>query len=626
MNISVVNEAEKLIIKVAGRLDTSTYSQLQDTIDGLDFSSVDVLFDFKELQYISSAGLRVLLAARKKAKDGNMKLVNMSEDVFEVFKMTGFDTIMDIELAQASASPEEFMSMSFKEVIAKLASDSPDKVFLKHKGITYTWQEIDRCSEIIASDLRKLGVKKGSHVGLCTPNCANWAFAFFAIQKLGAVACLLNFNYTAEELKLVSNVGDITHICYGDISLTRDGSDFPNNVLNQPDSMLTHAYDIRTSVDFKQRLSEYDAIEDKKGPEVSSDDVCVMIYTSGSTGMPKGVLLSAYNILNSSEIRAKTVGINSSDKLCLILPLFHTFGISAGFFCNALHGGSIVIPDDGHVHTVLETIEKEKCTLFHSVPTMILALMGNREFTPEKVSSLRCINVGGASFSKAQFINASKAFPNVHFIVSYGLSEATPSTLTEYNDGIDRICDSVGKPIACVELKVVNPESGEECPTGTAGEIMIRGQNLMCSYYKLPLEKQAIDEYGWLHSGDMGCLDDDGYLHFLGRYKELIIRGGENIMPNEVGAVISQHEAVQDVKVVGVPDYFYGEVVCACISMKEGCSFDENEMRAFLNGKLSKHKIPAYFLIYDTLPKLANGKQDAVRMKREAAAKFAKQD
>lgn len=148
----------------------------------------------------------------------------------------------------------------------------------------------------------------------------------------------------------------------------------------------------------------------------------------------------------------------------------------------------------------------------------------------------------------------------------------------------------------------------------------------MCSYYKLPLEKQAIDDKGWMHSGDMGMLDEDGYLHFLGRYKELIIRGGENIMPNEIGSAISQNEKIQDVKVVGVPDDFFGEVACACISMKDGCEFDEEEMRSFLSGKIAKYKIPAYFMVYDSLPKLANGKQDAMTMKRDAANKFASQN
>lgn len=612
----------KTVIRPTGRLDSGNYGELQRIIDDTDFSSSDIVFDFSGLEYISSAGLRVMLSARKKTAAGNMKIINMSDAVYEIFETTGFDSIIDIQRRTDCADMEDLVRLSIKDLLRELVRKSPDRVFLTHLGRSYTWLEIDRCSQIIAADLARQGVKRGTHVGLCGANSVNWALTFFAIQKLGAIVCLLNPNYTPAEMKLISKVGDITHLCFGEIKQMNDDPGYLEKTVGQPDSMIKATYDIRNSLDFRERLGEYESVANEKWADVSSDDVCMMIYTSGSTGTPKGVLLSAYNLLNSSAIRAEVIRICPADRVCLILPLFHTFGLSAGFFCNALYGGSVAIPERISTGSILDTIEKEKCTLFHSVPTMILALMGNREFSSERVSTLRCINLGGAPVSRAQIMKMSSAFPHVRFLVNYGLSEASLSTITEYGDSEEHICDTVGKPVKGVEIRIVDPVTREECPVGTAGEVMIRGFNLMCSYYKLPAELQSVDEKGWLHTGDRGFLDSDGYLHFDGRYKELIIRGGENIMPNEIAAVISQNEDIQDVKVVGVPDEFYGEAVCACVVMKDGVDFREEKMRAFLSGKLSKQKIPAYFMVYDSMPRLSNGKPDMVSIRKDAEKKF----
>lgn len=624
MKIYVNKNDDTITISVTGRLDAGNYSELQDTVDGLDFASAKVVFDFGGLEYISSSGLRVLLAARKKAGEGGMKIVNAGDEVLDIFTMTGFDAIIDIEKAEIPLKKDDFLKLSFRELLEKMTEAWPDRVFLRHQGKAYTWREIDQCSQIIAADLAKQGVRRGTHVGLCSANSVNWALTFFAIQKLGAVACLINFNYTAEEMKLISTVGDITHLCYGEMRQMKDNKDYLTSIVDQPGSMIAHVYDIRSELDFRDRLAEYDSVAEEAWPKVYADDVSVMIYTSGSTGRPKGVLLTAYNLLNASAIRAGITRVGPDDKACLILPLFHTFGLTAGFFCNALCGASVVIPNEINTRTILDTIETEKCTLFHSVPTMIIALMGNKDFSSKRVASLRCINFGGAPVSRTQILKMKEAFPNAHFLVNYGLSEASPTTITDYDDTDEHLCDTVGKPISEVELRIIDRNTKEDCPVGTAGEILIRGFNLMCSYYKLPLEQQAIDEKGWIHSGDMGWLDKDGYLHFAGRYKELIIRGGENIMPNEIAAVISQHSDVQDVKVVGVPDEFYGETVCACVVMKEGIPFDEERIRTFLSTRLTKQKIPTYFMVLDTIPKLANGKPDLVNIRKAAEEKFAK--
>lgn len=619
MQIKISNSENNTTISVAGRIDTSNYNELQAEVDKLDFSSGNIIFDFSSLQYISSSGLRVLLSARKKATNDNMKIINVSDDVFEIFETTGFDSLIKLERAKKTESYD--IHLSFKEALSEIVKKIPDKTFITHLGKSYTWKEIEMYSQIIAADLSNMGVKKGTHVGLCSSNSANWIFTFFAIQKLGAVACLLNFNYSEAEIKSVSMIGDITHLCYGEIATVQDENTFITAIKNQPDSKITEVYSIRDDIDFSKRTSGYAEIANAFPEKIEADDVCVMIYTSGSTGKPKGVLLSAFNILNAALARATAIELAPSDKLCLILPLFHIFGLTAGFFSNALLGGQIIIPDSIKTDTLLDTIETEKCTLFHSVPTMALAIMNNKNFSSERIATLRCTILSGAATTEAQMRELMKNFPNVHFMSSYGLSEMSPVSITDYNDSVEHICTSVGKPVADIKLKIQNMETKEDCPIGVSGEILVEGFNLMCAYYKAALTSQAVDEKGWLHTGDLGFLDSEGYLHITGRAKELIIRGGENIMPNEIASAISQNEKVKDVKVLGVPDDFYGEVVCACVAMKDSCEFDEDAMRTFLADKLAKYKIPAYFLVYDELPKLANGKVDAVNLKKEAEEK-----
>ena len=346
-----------------------------------------------------------------------------------------------------------------------------------------------------------------------------------------------------------------------------------------------------------------------------------MIYTSGSTGKPKGVLLSAYNILNASAAMSDEIRIEDTDKLCLILPLFHIFGMTAGLFCNALKNASIVIPDNMRTATILSTIEQYGCTLFHSVPTMVLAIMNNKEFSEEKVHSLRCTILAGAPATEPQIIKMNETFKNTHFVCAYGLSEMAPVSITKYDDTIEHIVKTVGMPVNNIRIKVVDKTTGEDCSVGEVGEITVEGYNLMSCYYKAALDLQSVDDSGWLHTGDLGFLDENGYLHLTGRAKELIIRGGENIMPSEVAEAIAQFPDVSDVKVQGVPDDFFGEVVGASIVMKDGKTLDTEALKAFLAEKLAKYKLPAYIFQYDAFPVLSNGKIDAVSLKKDMNAK-----
>ncbi|MCR5346880.1 MAG: fatty acid--CoA ligase family protein [Fretibacterium sp.] len=361
------------------------------------------------------------------------------------------------------------------------------------------------------------------------------------------------------------------------------------------------------------------------GTIIMSDDVCVMIFTSGSTGTPKGVLLSAFNLFNSSNYCVENIHMTEDDKMCTILPLFHIFGLTAALLASIISGASLVLPRSVKPDELMSVISSEKCTILHSVPTVLLRLVNAPGFSTELVSSLRASYLSGAPVSESQLQMLMGKFPNNHFLRRYGLSEMTPVSATDFDDDIDHTLKTVGKPLDGTDVRIKDMEKGQFCPTGVQGEIIVQGRNMMCSYYKLPVEKQPFDKEGFLHTGDLGFLDEDGYLHFTGRAKELIIRGGENIMPNEVASAISAHENVVDAKVIGVPDETYGEAVSAAVVLKTGASFDENEMRDFLMSKLAKYKIPTYFFVYDRLPALANGKIDAVSLKKEIIDRIAHQ-
>lgn len=614
MNAKVAwQEGRQVTIAVSGRLDTTTYQDLQDVLDSLEAQVEKVVFDFRDVEYISSAGLRVVMATGKKYGATNVAITNVVPDVYETFHMAGYDGIFDIqEVGEQAAS---YIRRSYKDILARRSEEFPDVAILRHLGVTYTWSDLEKCAQICARDLFQLGVRKGTHVAICSGNSANWIICFFAIQKLGAVACLMNFNYSERELVNAANVGDITHLCIGEATARKDLQALSKSLKADDDCPIEQVYDISSNIRFKDRLGEYASVEGLFDSKVESDDVCVMIYTSGSTGMPKGVLLSAYNVLNAAESMAETMDMDSDDRLCLILPLFHIFGLNPCLSSCLLRNSLIIIPDSMKTATVLRTIEENHCTLFHSVPTMVLALMANKEFDASKVSSLRVTILAGASATEAQVLRMGEMFPNNHFVSAYGLSEMAPVSMTAMDDAINRVATTVGKPLSNIRIKVINTETDEEQPEGVPGEILVEGFNLMTCYYKAAMDLQAVDGSGWLRTGDLGYLDEDGYLHLTGRAKELIIRGGENIMPSEVAEAISQFPGVRDVKVQGVPDDFYGEVVGASVVMADGVQLDREALSAFLSKRIAKFKIPAFVFQMKAFPLLSNGKVDAVTLK-----------
>ena len=579
MTVTSIISENVVTLKVSGRLDTETSSQFREEMKQIPQNAEKLIFDFTDVNYVSSAGLRELLVCRKQYPGDRMTIINVQENVYEVFEMTGFDAIIPVEIAKDHDAA--YMTLSFKSFLEKKVQTESGRVVVKTDTDSYTWSDIDKCSQLVADDLAKLGVKKGTHVGLISANSINWIITFFAIQKLGAMAMLFNFGLFPHETAKVASIADVTHLCYGEMPAAQDEEAFLNEVKN-------------------------------------------VIFTSGSTGKPKGVILSSYNILNAAVSSRKNQTLNSSDRNCLILPMFHIFGLVAGLFANFLADSLICLPKDIRTDTLLNLIEKERCTIFHSVPTMMIALVNNKSFDPSRCSTLRCTILSGAAATVSQIQMFREKLPNEHFISSYGLSEMAPVSASDYGDTDEHLLYTVGKPFPNIEIKIQDYVTKKECRLREQGEILVQGYNLMMGYYKLSPDDQSIDEDGWLHTGDLGYLTEEGYLCLSGRLKELIIRGGENIMPGEVESVISSLDGVNMVKVFGVPSDFFGEEVGACIKMQEGFAFDEEKIRSELSQKLAKFKIPAYFVEYKDFPLLGSGKIDTVTLKKDILSRLSK--
>ena len=505
--------------------------------------------------------------------------------------------------------------LSFRDLLEQEASLYPEKILFCDDNRPVSWKELNSCADKMAQELYELGVRKGTHVGLCGANSTGWITAFFAIQKLGAIGVLLNPALLPGEVATHSDIADITHLCYGKSRFSKDPEGYISSIKASDDCGIKCFYNIEK--EWKEAAGNTE-LQFRSQP----DDPALMLFTSGSTGRPKCAMLSAYNVLTAAVESRNSQLLTEEDRTCLILPLFHIFGIIAGLFANILGGSVMYMPGDMHASTLIECIEKNACTVFHAVPTLMLMILGNENFKPEKLKTVRCTILSGAAATKEQIEMFHKTLPNDHFLSAYGLSESAPVSTLPYGDTLENCIKTVGKPMDHIRLKIVNIESGMECSPGEEGEIIVRGENLMTGYYKVKIEDQSIDGDGWLHTGDLGRLREDGYLCFSGRLKELIIRGGENISPSDVAAAVSSLPGVKDVKVLGVPSEFYGEEVCACIVPDKETEFDVEAAGEKLKKMIAAFKVPSYFLFYDEFPVLATGKVDMVRLKKDAAKRI----
>jgi fatty-acyl-CoA synthase len=476
--------------------------------------------------------------------------------------------------------------------------------------------------DTLALGLLELGVDKGDRVGLWAPNCPEWTLVQFATAKIGAILVNINPAYRSHELAYVLNQSgcrllvsatEFKTSSYVDmIASVRDevgglegttflGSPQWDSLFERGDSTPTH------------RLHEREAL-------LSFDDPINIQYTSGTTGFPKGATLSHHNILNNGFFVGELCGYTEADRVCIPVPFYHCFGMVMGNLGAVTHGACMVIPAPSfEPAATLTAVQDEKCTSLYGVPTMFIAELALPDFASYDLSTLRTGIMAGSPCPVEVMKRVAGDMGCTEVTICYGMTETSPvSTQTRVDDDLERRVSTVGSVHPHVEVKVVDPETGLTVPKGMPGEFCTRGYSVMLGYWNEPEKTaEAIDAAGWMHTGDLATMDDEGYLNIVGRIKDMVIRGGENIYPREVEEFLYTHPAVGDVQVIGVPDAKYGEELCAWVRLKDDADCDEDELRGFCKASLAHYKVPRYVVFVDEFPMTVTGKIQKYKMRED---------
>ncbi|HLO11845.1 MAG TPA: AMP-binding protein [Pseudoneobacillus sp.] len=516
-----------------------------------------------------------------------------------------------------------------------------EAVVYADRGLRMTYDQFDRYCRKVAKGLMNLGIEKGDHIAVWSSNTPEWLASQFATGKMGGVLVTVNTNYRTSELEYLLKQSDSTTIIlmnqFKDTSyidtlydiipelrsslpgqLKSSKLPFLKNVIVLGDDTYPGTFNWNDILDMAEKVDD-DKLEQRMAT-LQPDDVINMQYTSGTTGFPKGVMLTHSNIINNAFNIANCMKLTKVDRLCIPVPFFHCFGCVLGTLACVSVGATIVPVQDFHPRKVLQVVQDEKCTGLHGVPTMFIAELNDAEFSSFDLSSLRTGIMAGSNCPIEVMKAVIEKMGAKEITIAYGQTESSPViTQTRTEDPIELKVETVGRALPNVEVKIVQPGTNIIVPTGVQGELCTRGYHVMKGYYKNPeATLEAIDEDGWLHTGDLAVLDENGYCKITGRLKDMIIRGGENIYPREIEEFLYQHPKVLDVQVVGIPDKTYGEEVMAWIILKEGQNASRNEILDFCKGKISKHKIPRYIEFTNNYPMTASGKIQKFRLKEQA--------
>ncbi len=522
-----------------------------------------------------------------------------------------------------------------------------DKQFLKyHKsGINQTYRQIQEISNDAAKGFMALGINKGDHVALWANNIPEWIYAKFAIAKAGGVIVTVNTSLRCFEMEYLIRQSDATTLVM--VGGVREGDEYVKIIQTLCPELKT-SFPGKLNSRLFPKLKNIVLLEDDNHPgiitwkemiklgkqtsnealkirqdSVNSEDIVNILYTSGTTGSPKGVMLSHKNIIGNAHSLARNLGLYSRDIVCVPVPFFHCFGCVAGILSCLVSGSTLCPIPSFSPREVLETVQELQCTVIHGVSTMFLAEM--EEMTTKKydTTSLRTGIIAGATVTPQLMQQIIAVMGISELSIAYGQTETSPAiTATNSNDSIEKRFETVGRPLPGVEVRVVKP-SGEEVATGSQGELCVRGYNVMKGYYKKPEATQtAIDDSGWLHTGDLGRLDEDGYCIITGRIKDVIIRGGENIYPVEIETFLLTHPDIMEVQVVGVPDEKYGEQVHAFVKLSSHKSIIEEELKDYCKNKIAFHKIPTCFIFTRKYPTTASGKVQKFKLVEQVLEKM----
>lgn len=537
-----------------------------------------------------------------------------------------------------------FIERTLGEQIEYIAENYPDQMAVKYAAkfdYQRTYKEFNEECDRIARAFMALGVKKGDKVAIWATNYPHWLMTLFGAAKIGAILVTVNTNYKVYEAEYLlkqsdtkvlvmcdgfkdSNYVEIMYQLIPELKDMKAGAEINSQRIPFLKHIITideNAHNGMWLWDTFAALYESVSPEALKQAKSSLDihDVINMQYTSGTTGFPKGVMLTHYNIINNGLGIGDCMKFSEKDKLCIPVPFFHCFGLVLAIMASITHATTMVPVNYYQPLTVLEVLEKEQCTAVHGVPTMFIAMLEHPEFKRFKLN-LRTGIMAGSPCPIEMMKRAIDEMGMREITITYGQTEASPAcTMTTTDETLEHRVNSVGKSMPCVETKIVDPETGEEVGPGVNGEFCARGYNIMKGYYKMPeATAQAIDKDGWLHTGDLACVDEDGYYKITGRIKDMIIRGGENIYPKEIEDFIYTYEKVKDVQVVGAPSVQYGEEICAFVVAKDGMEIAPDEIKDYVKANMARHKVPKYVLIIDELPMTASGKIQKYKLREMA--------
>lgn len=536
----------------------------------------------------------------------------------------------------------DYINKTIGEVLSDVAEKYPNRTAVKYTDRDYhrTWKEFNDEVELIARGFMALGVNKGDHIAIWAANTPEWMLTLFASAKIGAVLVTVNTNYKVFELEYLLKQSD-TKV------LVMMGGFKDNNYVSTVRELLPELDNVEDEIDNEilpclRRIifagpttpSGMINFEDLKilGQDFPKDifldnaktldchDIINMQYTSGTTGFPKGVMLTHYNILNNGKTIGDGMGFTKDDKLCIVVPFFHCFGLVLAMMACLTHSTSMVPVERYSPIPVMNAISSEKCTAVHGVPTMFIAMLEHPQFSQFDFSSIRTGIMAGSPCPIEVMRKVIDKMNMRDIVIVFGQTEASPGcTMTTTSDDLEHRVHTVGKAFPGVECRIVDPDTNQPLPPNTTGEFCARGYNIMRGYYKMPeATAQAIDKDGWLHSGDLCTVDDEGYYKVVGRIKDMIIRGGENIYPKEIEELLYTHPSISDVQVIGVPSEQYGEEVMAWVVLKENCELSEEDVKEFCKDRIAKYKVPKFVRFVDGFPMNAAGKIQKFKMREEA--------
>ncbi|EYT57000.1 AMP-binding protein [Dietzia sp. UCD-THP] len=489
-------------------------------------------------------------------------------------------------------------------------------------GRRWTYAEFHADVRRLASGLLRLGIRTGDRVGIWSPNRWEWVMIQYATAEIGAVLVNINPSYRVHELEYVLTQAGIKAVVAAPQFKDSDYTGMLSQVQpNCPDLEVVVLFGDEEWESMMSGPTDADELAGIRAGLGAGDPINIQ-YTSGTTGFPKGATLSHTNILNNGFFVGETINYSEVDRVCIPVPFYHCFGMVMGNLACTTHGSCMVIPAPAFDPAAsLRAVAQEKCTSLYGVPTMFIAELALEDFDSYDLSSLRTGIMAGSPCPEATMRQVIDRMNMEEVSICYGMTETSPvSTQTRADDSLDRRVTTVGRVGQHLEIKIVDPESGETLPRGEAGEFCTKGYSVMIGYWNEPEKTaEALDADGWMHTGDIGEMDADGYVRITGRIKDMVIRGGENIYPREVEEFLYTHPDILDAQVIGVPDPKYGEELMAWIRLKPGRDdLTAEEVRDFATGKLARHKIPRYVHVVDEFPMTVTGKVRKVDMRKTA--------